>query len=620
MISGDLKSLYPLWIHLASNLRYRGLIDDRDIETFTDRATNEGLSFLTQGLPRIGKALDRFHATHVWTPPEGFSTRPKVLSRNGDPTTGRNCLVIEVPVFLGGAISEALMGNPTAVDCVRQLSYIFYKLEVKHESEVTEKFLDQFITIDQDLAQFWEGSEQSEEAVEACDARPTRASLISLMKGLIGRILCNADPKDIVPSHGSGATACRTPNYEKYHKLRYFKKLDDCFSYDAYFFMSPTHLADELELLEKAPHADPMARVVLVPKDSRGPRIISCEPAELMFIQQGLMRRLYETIENHSITRGQINFTDQTVNRDSARIGSLTNRLATLDLSDASDRVSLDLVRRVFPSNWVEALEASRSETTQLPNGKIVKLNKFAPMGSSCCFPVEALVFWACAQAALKYHAGMSSSMVLVYGDDIICDAVQAPLIMEALELIGLKVNKEKSYTNGPFRESCGGDFYLGVDVTPVRLRKFFGTSGTKLETTAEFCNNIIAKFGYESSHSIVTYIENFIGYQYPRTPLALPGTIRASLSASNDARFKRRWNKDYQRYEHLILKLVCKVKKHHPPNWGELLRKQLSKGSLRSIQDQYVNRLAIADAQLEPGMYTDPHSVRTEWVWTWLG
>jgi hypothetical protein len=611
---GELKSLELLWLHLASNQRYESLIEDMDFQVFGERLSNEGLSFLTQGLPSIGKALDRFHSTQEWVPPVGFTTHLVTITKIGH-AGEESILSVNVPYFLGRAIESALAGNPTAVDCVRQLSYLFYKLEVPHDKGVTDRFLDRFIQTDLELGQF----RFDDQTYYEFDDRVFLGRLIKTMKGLISRILGNEDPRDIVPSHGSGATACRTPNHQKYHLLRYYPSLDGFFPYGDYFFFNHSHLCDEMDKLEQSLPCDPKARVCLVPKDSRGPRIISCEPAELMFIQQGLMRKLYGILEKHPLTRGQLNFTDQTINRFLAQQGSLFNTYATIDLADASDRVSLSLIRAVFPPIWVEALEACRSEYTVLPDGREIKLNKFAPMGSSCCFPVEALVFWACAKAALHIRSGFGTHPVYVYGDDIITHPRDSRCVIESLESVGLLVNRDKCFLSGPFRESCGGDYYNGIDVTPVRLRHFPSMAGTRFETTADFINNLIDKFGYDSVYNIVHLFEHHLGYAYPRTLMVLPGTIRAPLCASNDVMFRRRWNKSLQRYEHRILQLVCKVKQHHPANWSELLRKELSRG-LTSVPDRYLNPLAIADSKLDPGHYTDTHSVCTKWVWTWLG
>jgi hypothetical protein len=555
-------------------------------------------------LPELGKALDSFHSTNIWKAPSSFKT-----DKDG------------IPLFLGSAIRLAIDGNSVAVDCVRQLSYIFYKLEVPYDEHLVDQFLDQFINTDQELADINFDSEDRFRlsSIEGRERSISTRVIVDEMRGLISRILLFADPREIRPCHGSGATACHTPNQDKWHKLRYYPKLDAYFDYSSYFFFSATHVADELEKLECAIEREPWARVCLVPKDSRGPRVISCEPAELMYIQQGLMRKLYDTIETNSLTRGQINFTDQGVNRELARIGSITGEYCTLDLKDASDRVSLDLVRQVFPEDWVEALTACRSEETILPNGKRVKLNKFAPMGSSCCFPVEALVFWACARATTRYMTDRKT-VIYVYGDDIICDVDSYNDIVVGLEAIGLLINRTKSYVKGPFRESCGGDYHYGMDVTPVRVRKFFSKSSIDLETSADLANEFIAKFGYEDSHHLVRIIEQTVGYLYPRTELDYPVTIRTSPSASNDVVFKRRFNKSLQRYEHRILTLRHRVLQQRSPSWGELLRKELSREKAQANGDTYQHRLAIIDAKCAPGQYASSSTPIENWTWVWLG
>ena len=619
MLNGSLKSLCLLWANLANNQRYSRFVQKEDLSTFWRRVSNEGLTFLTVTLPLIGKSLDSFHSTSEWKPPNHFElcdyfNQTQVGLAADDPHLAKY-QVFRVPVFLAKAIVAAINGDSEAVDCVRQLTFIFYKLEVPHDAEKVDQFLESFIKTDRGL----------DSTFDCTDDRKTHQdTIISRMRYLIGRVLCNTDPLDIVPSHGSGATACRTPNSEKYHKFRFFPKLDALYPYSSHFFFSPTHLADELEKLENSEVMEtPCARVCLVPKDSRGPRVISCEPAEFMYIQQGIMRKLYEVLETHPLTSGRINFTDQTINRELARIASIDGRNATIDLSDASDRVSLELVRRVFPTSWFEALEACRSEETILPNKQRIKLNKFAPMGSSCCFPVEALVFWACAEAAVHMFTGIRhSGKTYVYGDDIITPSIYYDVVVRGLESVGLLVNQNKSYCRGPFRESCGGDYHNGYDVTPVRVRKFFDKSRTSVATNADLCNSFVAKFGYSDSTRLIQVIEEAGGYVYPRSELRLPAVIRCTPGASNDVFFRKRFNKNLQREEYRILTVHSISRMYHPPNWGEFLRKELCKARISSDSNtrNYEHWASEPDSHSDPGWYTDVRAVVTSWAWTWLG
>jgi len=609
-MNGSLKSLCLLWTNLAQNQRYGPYINSRDITTFNERVAKEGITFLTTTLPKIGKALDRFHSTSEWTLPIGFKGHLVPIHFGAKLGSTSDFSVVSIPVFCGVAIKGALEGDSIAVDCVRQLSYIFYKLEVEYDQELVSEFLASFRKVDAELF-----------SVDDMPLGSCQMAIVNNMRRIISRVLCNTDPTNIRPCHGSGATACRTKNWDKWHELRYFPKLDATFPYPDYFFYSSSHLVDDLKLLEVSEYSDPQARVCLVPKDSRGPRVISCEPAELMYIQQGIMGSLYETLETHPTTRGQINFTDQGINRELARLGSLFGGHATIDLSEASDRVSLSLIRQVFPPNWVEALEACRSESTILPDGSIVKLNKFAPMGSSCCFPVEALVFWACAQATIQIQKPRETgTKVFVYGDDIVFETHLYETITMGLESVGLIVNRDKSYFKGPFRESCGGDFHNGMDVTPVRVRKTFDSSATSLSSSADLCNLLITKFGYDTVVPILDFIQDEVQYVYPRTEEKLPVSLRVPSRAINDAHFKKRFNIPLQRSEYRILTTSHHIRQRRPSNWGELLRKELTRKYRERVQEPYQNPLAIVDSVLEPGEYADPHSVHTKWVWAWLG
>lgn len=598
---GSLKSLLSdIWETLATNPQYSKFVDEKDVIFFKRRLRSEGLTFLTTSLPTLGKRLDKYHSTFEWGPVSGFNTGEGIH-----------------PIFLGECLARAIEGNPEAVDCYRQLTLMFYKLEVDYDQELVERFIDSFKTIDSTLPSEFGDSELLREA-----------------KRLICKVLDNQDPQDIVPCHGTGATACRSSNMEKWRKLRYFPKLDAVFSYPDYFFYSPTHLADEMVKLEESNESIPRARVCLVPKDSRGPRVISCEPAELMYIQQGLMRKLYEVIETHPLTKGLINFESQEINRELARWSSILGCWATLDLSDASDRVSLALVRKIFPANWVEALEACRSEETILPNKEVVKLQKFAPMGSSCCFPVEALTFWAIATASIRTTPGSDKERVrndifpgnhhdprevFVYGDDIICAVSNYSIVMEALESVGLKVNADKCYWKGKFRESCGGDYYDGKNVAPVRFKKLLTSSLRSVFTAVDLCNNFIAKFGEEDSYRLIYFLEKFVGTPFPRSALGLPGTVKMQNTACNDVFFKRRWNKNLQRYEYRIPQSYIRVLKTDDIAWSELLRRELTR-DLPQTQEAYGLFYRKMEKLMPPGSYAVPHSARTKWGWSWLG
>jgi hypothetical protein len=62
-------------------------------------------------------------------------------------------------------------------------------------------------------------------------------------------------------------------------------------------------------------------------------------------------------------------------------------------------------------------------------------------------------------------------SSVYVYGDDLIFPSRYAKAVSDALSKSGLKINHDKSFVHGSFRESCGADYFRGVECTPTRLK-----------------------------------------------------------------------------------------------------------------------------------------------------
>lgn len=162
---------------------------------------------------------------------------------------------------------------------------------------------------------------------------------------------------------------------------------------------------------------------------------------------------------------------DQTLNQRLAYVGSLTGAVATLDLKSASNCVAVRPVQSLFPEDWFSLLKAARCGTTLVPGVGKVKLEMFSGMGNGFTFPLQSVLFWALARASATVLR-KADAIVAVYGDDIIVDTEVVPLLVRALTCAGLIVNEEKSFSDGPFRESCGADFLAGIDVRPVYVKE----------------------------------------------------------------------------------------------------------------------------------------------------
>lgn len=342
-----------------------------------------------------------------------------------------------------------------------------------------------------------------------------------------------------LPRHGPGAVAGGERLNEKWKFSTLYESLHSEFPYYDFLFGVRSLSCDKytksvkvrpLQLLELVKQyrglrreSFPISRMAVVPKDSRGPRIISIEPKELMYLQQGVARELMYYIEHHAVTRGHVNFENQEINGSIALSSSSTREYATLDLSDASDRVSLELVKYLFPTRVYKKLAALRSQQVRLPGGVNLPLRKFAAMGSALCFPIESLVFWALAVGTVWKRCGTfrrAASKVYIYGDDIIVADEYALEVMETLERVNLKVNRKKSFHGSvPFRESCGVDGLMGHDVTPLRIRKLppqRPSDGPAIASYLEYASNALPDYPNRSA-ALEKLVTKLIG-RVPRT------------------------------------------------------------------------------------------------------
>ncbi len=198
-------------------------------------------------------------------------------------------------------------------------------------------------------------------------------------------------------------------------------------------------------------------RLATVPKNAKTDRCIMVEPIINTFLQKGVGR----WIRDRLLRKAGVDLRDQSHNQKLAREGSLTGLYATLDLSSASDTISRELVASLLPYPWWVLLEDLRTDVI-LHEGTKHVLAKFSSMGNGFTFELESLIFFAIARTACE------TGTVSVYGDDIIVPTQYAHEVIERLEMCGFSINIEKSFMDGPFRESCGGDFFEGVDIRPV--------------------------------------------------------------------------------------------------------------------------------------------------------
>jgi hypothetical protein len=384
-----------------------------------------------------------------------------------------------------------------------------------------------------------------------------------LWSGLLGDLAFKLWNHELVPKHGPGATAEGISGNQKFHIKQWHTRLQEHFPFDMYGVPSPCLLDwkavwSNVEFVE--PGAEIPVRVITVPKTLKTPRIIAIEPVCNQYIQQALLESIVPYIETRGYSAGHVNFHDQSVNRELALENSRTGRLATMDLSEASDRVHKDLVALMLSSAPVvrDAIFACRSTKAELPDGVIVFLEKFASMGSGLCFPIEAMVFFTlCIQARLKALNLRPTSAnikrvladVYVYGDDLIIPADEVSAIAVHLELFGLKVNNTKTFGKGLFRESCGMDAYAGEPVTPVYIRYMPPSNRqnvSELVSYVSLANQLYRTGWWETAKRVQQLVESILG----SLPVVQDTSPCLGWVSVSNAYSVQRWNDTLHRFE----------------------------------------------------------------------
>lgn len=222
-------------------------------------------------------------------------------------------------------------------------------------------------------------------------------------------------------------------------------------------------------------------RLHAVPKDWNKMRLITIEPYLKTYIQQTVRQELLACLfcskagDFRSMARCEFcgNCDPQARHRRMALQGSMDGSLATLDLRDASDMVSYEQVCSVFPPAVLAQLDRARSEYWYDPrNNETGEVYMFGGMGNACTFIVETMMFHAACHAIARYF-GLKRPRVSVFGDDIVCSAELAEVIMRCriFDDFGWHINASKSFwtANSRFRESCGIQAFNGHDVTLLR-------------------------------------------------------------------------------------------------------------------------------------------------------
>jgi hypothetical protein len=288
--------------------------------------------------------------------------------------------------------------------------------------------------------------------------------LLSAVIRKIGRILGDINIDNVIDSCGWGPGVTLSVKGDDTSGARKFD-IDREITKDAYSLFGP--------VFSKAypswgAFLDPQFvmgnKIITVRKNAKTDRTIAVEPGLNSWIQKG-----FGKVIRRRLARAGYNLDSDLKNQRGAYTGSLDDSLATVDFKAASDSISIECVRLLLPPQWFSCLNAARSKLFAL-DGVTRKSEKFSTMGNGFTFELESLIFLSIGLAVCEL-VGADDSGVSIFGDDLVLPPSCIPEFTRFCTFLGFTLNDQKSFSSGPFRESCGQYYFNGVDVKPIFLK-----------------------------------------------------------------------------------------------------------------------------------------------------
>lgn len=281
-------------------------------------------------------------------------------------------------------------------------------------------------------------------------------------------------------------------------------------------------------------------KVVAVPKSYKAWRIIAEVPAYQQYYMQGIRALAVQRAEKSRYGRLLVQ-DDQSINQEWSRLGSIDGSFATIDLSSASDSIGDAFAKAILPHDWYELI-AKFNPTQLLVKNKLIRRHIFQTSGNGTTFIFESIIFLTIALAATEYASlflGRKLMQPRTFGDDLIVDTSAYDTLIDFLGLLGFKVNVDKSFGDGFYRESCGTEWYLGLDMASKywpRKEVYLPSDRKSYQRNLDLANRSLVSmislqhkmFSFESVDAFLCeYIRNISKeiFGIPHMTASLPGT-----------------------------------------------------------------------------------------------
>jgi hypothetical protein len=205
-------------------------------------------------------------------------------------------------------------------------------------------------------------------------------------------------------------------------------------------------------------------------------------------------------------------------------------------------------------------------------------MRKFASQGTAVTFPVQTLCFLIIALGCnIRGDVTWTKirklkDQVRVFGDDIIIPNTGYADTVRVLEGLGLKVNVEKSFHKGYFRESCGVDAFMGYDITPCKLTRAVPDGPSSRQAIIDQSNNLFRKGYWNASKNLESTMGKAI-QALPITALDDSTVGLVSYCGRKTDHLRKRWNECLSRWEWKVLTNKVTIPKIRPGGLPALLQ-----------------------------------------------
>lgn len=213
----------------------------------------------------------------------------------------------------------------------------------------------------------------------------------------------------------------------------------------------------------------PGNRVTFVPKNADEDRTITIEPLINLMLQLGVKHYLQNRLKQFGF-----DLTTQVKNQTLAMYASVTDDLVTIDVKGASEHLPSSVIKFLLPPEWYRFLDNIRSHEGSGLHVGTVQYQKFSSMGNGFTFVLQTLMYASLIYGVVTCQGEeLSDNLpnIAVYGDDIILPKRYYGDFATAMHWCGLSFNRDKTFSEGPIRESCGCDCYLGKRINVFSIQ-----------------------------------------------------------------------------------------------------------------------------------------------------